>query len=285
MQIIGRFGGAVIALSAIALSGCSGMTEADTSKVDASCEPRHDFGTLKDGVLTVSTYTYAPATIVDGDKLTGVEGELLDQIAEWECVTINVQEQAAAGVIAAVQANRADLAAGSWYRTQDRADVLNLTDPIYTDSMVFSSAGGTVGTVDQLEGLTVGTFEGNLWNEDLEALLGTSLKVYPTEQATFQDLKNGRVDVAVDGAGGTTNMLTQMGTDEFQPATPPADDRIQATIHPGQIGWPVTKSNTELVDALNADIAELRESGRVAELLKKYGYPDSAGTVGEPDLL
>ncbi|HEX6501302.1 MAG TPA: transporter substrate-binding domain-containing protein [Micromonosporaceae bacterium] len=270
-------------LASVALSGCS--TGTGTGTVAADCTPRHSFHTLTKGTLTVSTYTYAPATIVKGGDLGGVEGGLLKQIAQWECVRLKILEQAPAGVIPAVQSGRADLAAGSWYRTQKRADVLNLTDPIYTDNMVFVSKDGAIGTVDDLKGKRVGTFEGNLWNADLQALLGDALKIYAGESETFRDLKAGRIDVAVDGAGGSTNMIKLLGLTGYQMATPPADPAVKATTNPGQIGWPNTKSNTALNAALNDDIAQLRSSGEVARLLKQYGYPDSAATVGPPSLL
>ena len=276
----------VVVTAALLLAGVSACSsDSNGSAVSSNCKPRHTFSTLSKGKLTVSTYTYAPATIVKGSKLEGVEGELLNTIASWECLSLRVTEQAPAGVIPAVQAGRADLAAGSWYRTQKRAEVLNLTDPIYTDSMVFVSRDGAVKTVQQLRDKHVGTFEGNLWNEDLQALLGDRLKIYATETAVFQDLRAGRIDVAVDGAGGSVNMLKVVGLKGFAMATPPPDPAVKATSHPGQIGWPNTKSNTALDAALNADIKQLRASGEVARLLKKYGYPDSAATVGPPSLL
>lgn len=266
-----------------AVTACS--NDSGSGSVPRDCKPRHSFPTLSKGTLTVSTYTYAPATIVKGGKLGGVEGGLLDKIAQWECLSLKIVEQAPAGVIPAVQSGRADLAAGSWYRTQKRAQVLNLTDPIYTDSMVFVSKDGAIKTVDDLNSKQVGTFEGNLWNEDLQALLGDRLKIYAGESATFQDLKAGRIDVAVDGAGGSTNMVKVMGLDGYKIETPPANPAVKATSNPGQIGWPNPKSNAELNKALNDDIAELRASGEVAKLLKEYGYPESAATVGAPRLL
>lgn len=274
---------AAITLSSLVLPACS--SDPDAGAVPAGCRPRHTFPTLTKGTLTVSTYTYAPATIVKGDRLEGVEGGLLKQVARWECLKLKIVEQAPAGVIPAVQSGRADLAAGSWYRTRKRAEVLNLTDPIYTDAMTLVSKNGVVRTVEDLRTRRVGTFEGNLWNEDLQALLGSRLKVYASEPATFQDLRAGRIDVAVDGAGGATNMVKVMGLRDCRVQTPPPHPAVKATSHPGQIGWPNTKSNTGLDKALNEDIARLRASGEVARLLKENGYPDSAAQVGPPSLL
>ena len=267
-----------------AVPACS-SSGSSSSAVPANCTPRHHVQTLSKGRLTVSTYTYAPATIVKGGDLQGVEGGLLKKVARWECLELRIVEQAPAGVIPAVQAKRADLAAGSWYRTKKRAAVLNLTDPIYTDSMVLVSKGGAVTSVQDLKGKKVGTFEGNLWNEDLQKLLGNRLKVYAGETETFQDLRIGRIDVAIDGAGGTVNMLKVQHLDGYRMVTPPPDPAVEATSHAGQICWPNTKSNTALNAALNDDIQQLRKSGDIARLLKQYGYPSSAAQVSAPSLL
>jgi polar amino acid transport system substrate-binding protein len=271
------------ALLCLALPGCS--SSSSSSAVPSNCKPRHTFRTLTKGELTVSTYTYAPATIVKDGDLQGVEGGLLKKVARWECLSLKVVEQAPAGVIPAVQARRADIAAGSWYRTKKRAAVLNLTEPIYTDAMVLVSKDGSVKTVQDLRDKSVGTFEGNLWNDDLQKLLGNRLKIYATENATFQDLKVGRIDVAVDGAGGSVNMVKVFGLSGYRTVTPPADADVAATSHAGQICWPNAKSNSALDAALNDDIRQLRQDGDIARLLKQYGYPPSAASVGAPSLL
>lgn len=264
------------------LSACGGSTG---STVAEDCKPEHTFPTLEEGVLTVSSYTYAPATIVEGDQLGGLEGELLREVAKMECLELKLVEQAAAGVIPAVQSGRADLAAGDWYRTKERAKVLNLTNPIYEDAMVFVSEGGAASTVEQLIGKAVGTFEGNLWNPDVEKLLGGKLKIFPTEAALFQDLATGRLDVGIDGSAGATNMLEVTGNPKLKMQVPAPDERVEASVAPGQAGWPHTKGNDAMTKALNADIEHLRKTGVIARVLKEYGLPEAAAEVGEPHLL
>ncbi|MEO3825807.1 transporter substrate-binding domain-containing protein [Actinomadura sp. B10D3] len=276
-------GGGLLAAVVLAttVSGCG----AGSGSVPSDCKAKHQFETLEKGFLTVSSYTYSPATIVRGDTLEGVEGELLREVAKLECLEIKLIEQAAAGVIPAVQAGRADLAAGDWYRTRERAKALNLTDPLYSDAMVLVSEGGTVATVDNVVGKKVGTFEGNLWNEDMKKLLGGNLKVFPTEAAMFQDLAAGRLQVAIDGAAGATNMIKTTRKENLKMRVPPADPRVAATSSPGQAGWPHRKGNDAMTKALNEDIASLRQEGVIARALKKYGLPESSADVGKPNLL
>lgn len=275
---------AVAALT-LAAAGCGSDDNSSDSSVAANCKPKHQFSTLKEGTLTVSSYSYPPATIVDGSDLGGIEGEMLDKIAQEECVTIDVTEQAAPGVVTAVQSGRADIAAGDWYRTKDRAKVLNLTDPLYTDQIVFVSPGGEVKTVDDLMGKQVGSTEGNLFNEDVEKLLGGDFHTYQTTLEAYQDMANGRLDAVIDGAMGATDSLKKVGNDELQMEVPPPDPRVGATLQSGQAAWPVTKGNDALTQALNEDIAAMRASGEIARLLQENGLPASAAQVGKPVLL
>jgi polar amino acid transport system substrate-binding protein len=275
----------VVAALSVAAAGCGSDNDDSGSSVAANCKPKHHFTTLKDGTLTVSSYSYPPSTVVEGSDLTGIEGEMLDKISQMECVNIDVTEQAAPGVVTAVQSGRADMAAGDWYRTKDRAKVLNLTDPLYNDQIVFVSQNGDVKSVDDLIGKRVGSTEGNLFNEDVEKLIGDDFHSYQTTLEAYQDLANGRLDVVIDGAAGATDSLKKIGNDELQMAVPPPDPRVGATIQPGQAGWPVTKGNDALTQALNADIAEMRKSGEITRLLQEAGLPPEAAQVGKPVLL
>jgi polar amino acid transport system substrate-binding protein len=225
------------------------------------------------------------ATIVQGSDLGGVEGTLLHKFASEECLQFKLLNQAGTGVIPAVQSGRADLAAGDWYRTKDRAKVLNLSAPIYLDKIVLVSRGGKIKTVQDLIGKRAGSTEGNLFNEDVEKLLGGHFRTYQTTLDAYQDLANGRLDVVIDGAAGATNSLKKINNPDFKMVAPPADSRVGATTAPGQAGWPVSKDNPGLVQALNDHITQFRQSGLLAQLLTKYGFPQEAGDVGKPHLL
>ena len=275
----------VAAAITVVAAGCGSDDDDSDSSVAANCTPKHQFTTLKQGTLTVSSYSYPPATVVEGSDLGGVEGEMLDKVSQMECVEIEVSEQAAPGVVTAVQSGRADIAAGDWYRTQDRAKVLNLTDPLYTDRIVFTSRGGEVKSVDDLIGKQVGSTEGNLFNEDVQKLVGDDFHTYQTTLEAYQDLANGRLDVVIDGAMGATDSLKKIGNDELEFVIPPPDPRVGATQQPGQAAWPVTQGNDALTQALNEDIAQLRSSGEIQRLLEEAGLPPSAAEVGKPILL
>lgn len=256
-----------------------------TGAVAKSCTPKHQFKTIESGVLTVSAYSYPPSTIVEGNQLKGLEGDLLAKVAANECLKLKVLRQAGEGVIPAVQSKRADLAAGGWYRTKARTKLVNLSAPIFADQIVLVSKGGKIATVDDMVGKRVGSTQGNLFNEDVEKLLGDDFKTYQTTLDAYQDLGNGRLDAVMDGGSGAIESIKKLPGADFKVVAPPPDARVQATEHPGQINWPGTKGNDALTQAIDDNIAELRQQGEIKRLLDQYGFPAESADVGEPSLL
>ncbi|NQD87794.1 amino acid ABC transporter substrate-binding protein [Paenarthrobacter sp. CM16] len=274
---------AVAAGLALSMSACGGDSSADA--VSSSCTPKHTFTTITPGTLTVATYDFQPHVKIEGDKISGVEGDLLNEIAKRECLTVSVQSAGgAAAAVPSVQSGRADLAAGDWWRTTARSKVVELSSPVYLDQGAIVSKSGYK-TIAELDGKKVGSVVGNLWNDQFKQLYADSFSVYQDPEAAFSDLAAGRIDAVVDSVGATTARFQTNPVDGAQIVPLEADTRIPVSAHPGQLNWPTSKNNADLTNALNANIEELRKEGIIAETLKKYGMDPSAAEVGEPDLL
>jgi polar amino acid transport system substrate-binding protein len=273
---------AAVAGLALVLSGCS--TAAGAS-VDPSCTPKHDFKTVTAGTLTVAAYDFAPHLKIEGNQIAGVEGELLNEIAKRECLTVTLQASGGAGAaIPSVQAGRADLAASDWWRTKARAKVVALSNPVYLDQGALVSVAGYK-TVAELDGKKIGSVAGNLWNDEVTQVFGDKFSVYQDPEAVFNDLAAGRIDAVIDSVGATTARFEANPIKDAQIVPLQPDARIPVTAHPGQLNWPTKLDNTELTKAINDNIEDLRKDGTIAELLKKYGMDASAADVGEPGML
>lgn len=259
------------------LGGCAKPVA--SGQVARGCEPVHEFDTVQDGTLTVTTFDLPPFTQVKGHELAGVDGDILYAIAERECLTVTVVPQATAANIPTVKVGRADLTAAAWYRTAERAKVVGLSDPLYTDQMGIISKQG-ISAVPDLKGRKVGTVDGYLWVEDLQDYLGSDLKIYSTTLNMYQDLAAGRLDVGVDSFGSGEYNAKDMEVEVARPL-----DAVAASLQGAQIAYPVNADNTAMLKAFNEDIAELHESGEIARILERNGLDRSAGDVGEPELI
>jgi polar amino acid transport system substrate-binding protein len=265
-------------------SSSSSSSSASTGASAGSCHPAHQVHTLSAGTLSVAVYSYPPYGYQSGDKLAGVDGGIIDQIAAMECLKVKPVPGAAAAMIPDVQTGRADTAMGDWYRTVPRSKIVLLGAPVYKDQMVLVSKSG-VSTISQLKGMTVGSVLGFLWDADLTKLLGSSMKLYPTDQAAYADLKAGRIQVAVDTPGAAIFELKTEAMTGYKYPVVASDPRVAATVNPGQANYPVSKNNPGLYSAMAADIATLRTNGTIAKLLVANGFPASAANPGPPAML
>ncbi len=248
------------------------------------CKPAHQFPTVSPGALTVGGYELPPYISVKDGKFSGIDADIVNEIAAMECLKINVVSLDPSAVVQAVLSGKADLAVGSWYRTVARAKVLGLSAPLYLDQMAAISKDG-IKTVSGLEGKKLGNIQGFLWYDETQKLFGDNATSYPNSVTMAQDLQAGRIDVGLDSYVVATEAQKKGGYQGFKIAVIESDDRIGATKQPGQSGFPYTKNNAALGAALDADIEKLHADGKIKEILKSHGLDPSAADTGAPRLV
>src|ERR1044072_5038091 len=79
-----------------------------------------DLDPLEPGVLTVAVQPYAPYTTLTGDKLTGLDSDILNAVAKKLGLTIRAQNTDFAGMLASVQSHRVDITIGGVAWTTER---------------------------------------------------------------------------------------------------------------------------------------------------------------------
>lgn len=268
----------VSAGAALLMTACGG----EAPRATGDCTPRHQFDTITEGTLTVGVFDLPPYSTTTGpDGMGGVDAEIVREIAKRECLTITAQAGNTPSLIPGVQQGRLDLAIGDWYRTEARAKIVNLSDPLYLDEMGIISATG-VTTVAEMEGKKVGTVDGYLWVSDLQKVLGENLALYPSSVDMNQDFKAGRIEIGVDSYGSA--LQTFRGTETKVEVAKP-DDRVAASKEAAQATFPMTKDNTAMLTAFNENIAELHADGTIARILEAHGLPASAAETGPPRLI
>ena len=245
------------------------------------CKPAHKIdSTVTAGKLTVAIYEYPPFAVT-APELGGVDGEIVKGIAKAECLALVPIVIDPAATIQYVISGKADIAAGDWYRTAKRAEVLGLSYPTYLDQMGIYSKQG-VSKVADLVGKQVGTVSGFLWVAELQKLLGTNLRLYPNPVALAQDLQAGRVDIGVDSYGTGAYAQKKGGYPGIMIKVAEPDERVQSSIQAAQANLLYTKGNASLGAAMDADIQEMHKNGAIAGFLQSFGLDPSGAEVGEP---
>jgi len=239
------------------------------------CTPKHAFKTLAAGKLTVALTNTAPYSLEKDRAIAGIDGDLVKRFARENCLEITYEIYTYPGAVSAVQARRADMAIGGFYRTAARAKVVTLSTPVYLDQLSVASAQG-YDTIDALLGKKVGTVEGYLWVQDMEKLF-PGAKTYPSPLNLAQDLHAGRIDAALDGFGAA--VIQNAGRDYKIHVLKP-DPRIDATMNPSQTGFLLDRRNADFINAMNRSLDAYRQDGSIAQALQAYGLDASAADVG-----
>lgn len=258
---------------------------ASTQVFAQDCKPQHEITTVNSGFLTVAAPTFPPfSSPISGSDLTGVDGEIVKEIAARECLKVKVEQVEYATAIPYVVSKRADVAIGNYYRTAERGKVVDMSAPLYIDQMgLFSKDGIT--KISELEGRRVGTVQGYLWVNDLKNIIGQNLRLYNNYVALYQDLEAGRIDVAIDGVGIGSAAQNSGALKNIQIKVVESDERVRASVAAPQAGLPLSKGNEQLLTALNDIVADLHTSGRLKEIVANFGLPETATDVGEARLV
>ncbi len=266
--------------SAFAIAALS-IALVSTANADV-CKAKHEFKTIKPGVLTV-TSAVVPPFVIRGDdgQASGVDIEVVRTFAADNCLKLEHVFTDSAAAIQYVASGRSDLSVGAWYRTSARAKVLGISDPIYLEQTAIYSRDGAT-EFNQLKDRKVGTVQGYLWVPELKKLYGSNLSLYPTAVALAQDLSTGRIQAAVNtySIGVETQRKGGMPADiQVKVASP--DPAVESSIEPAQASYLFAKTNSELGVALNGTIKKIHENGDLVKWLKNVGLEASAAETGE----
>lgn len=259
-----------------AVTSCG--TTGSASTVDPDCEPIAEVETLREGKLTVLVAEHPPFVSMQDDELTGIEGELINDIAADLCLELEATSTSFSAVIEGLQSGRADLSAGNWTVNDERRELFEVSHGVYTSGMGLVTQGEDWSTVDDLRDKALGTPQGYLWIDQLNNVYGKdNVRQYQTDVAVLDDVKAGRIEVGVVSLAANTWRLTQDQYSSLTMKEMEPTEEIPYTQEPPISVALIAKGNTALRDATNTVIKEYHDSGQLGQALEDAGLdPDTA---------
>jgi polar amino acid transport system substrate-binding protein len=238
-----------------------------------------DLDTIEPGVLTVAVQPYAPYTTLVGDELTGLDSEILEAVAKKLGLTVRAENTDFAGMLASVQSRRVDITIGGVAWTEERQKQGLFTDPpYYSPPAMAVRSGEKFRTIADLEGRQLGTVEGYVWVEAIQAVPGATLRAFPDANGVFDDLGAGRLDV------GFLDPLLVIAAEKERPElniqtqylTAPTADQVAehseyAYFQPYMTSFYLPKEAPKLEAAISKEIRAMYASGELTRLIEKYG--------------
>jgi polar amino acid transport system substrate-binding protein len=241
-----------------------------------------DLGLISEGTLAVCTDSpYQPVEFEEDGEFTGFDVDLMNAVAEGLGVEAEYQVTPFDAIQsgAALNARQCDVAASAMTITEERAENLGFTDPYFDAEqslLVTEANAGTYASLDALGGQRIGVqaaTTGQRYAEE-NAPEGAEIVEYPDSSALFQALQGGEIAAILQDFPVNAFFATQNDTVTVVEQYPTGE----------QYGFAAQVDNTGLVEAINEQLASLREDGTYdAIYMEWFGTaPDSASEAASP---
>jgi cystine transport system substrate-binding protein len=230
--------------------------------------------TVKPGSLTVAFNGDMPQTGFQNGRMIGLDGEIVQWIAESLGLKIEPALMEFSAEIASVQSGRVDLMHGSVGWNDKRAEVMLMTDPIYYfRQYATQKVGSNMCSFKDLAGKRIGAVTGVGTIPDIKKIKDVNLKLYDTTDAVIRDLRADRLDaIFVDPAAllyalksnPDWNIHPVPVCEEYSDEMP-----ILTSVRYSILG--MNKNNKALYDAVNAKVQEVWAGCLNKKIAAKYG--------------
>ena len=262
-----------LTVAALALTACGGSASTASSaasSVAASSEAAStsaaaaELTTVEAGKLTMATNAAFPPyeMTTDSGEFEGIDIETAQAIADKLGLELQIDDMDFDAALLAVQQGKSDMVMAGVTVTDERQNVMDFTDSYATGiQSIIVKEDSDIASVDDLAGKKIGTQRGTTGYLYCSDDFGDeNVVAYDNGLTAVQMLNNGQVDcVVIDNAPAK----------EFIAANPGLKLLDTAYVEESYaIG--VGKGNTELKDAINTALEELKADGTLQAIVDKY---------------
>jgi polar amino acid transport system substrate-binding protein len=225
-----------------------------------------DFTTVSDGKLTVCTdQPYKPFEFVEDGEYTGFDFELLRAIATNLDLELEGRDEAFDGIWLAPEAGKCDLVGSAMTITPERSEAALFSDPYFDANqslMVRAEDAETYPDLASLAGKTIGVQAGTTGESYATENTpeGAEIKAFDGGDALFPALVSGSIDAVLQDF--PVNLERANQGDQFLVVEEFTTDE--------QYGFATSKDNTALMDAINEQLAAVREDGTYDEIFDEW---------------
>lgn len=244
-------------------SSDAASSEAASSEAASETETA-ELSTVEPGKLIMSTNAAFPPyeMTTDSGEFEGIDIETAQAIADKLGLELQIDDMDFDAALLAVQQGKADMVMAGVTVTDERQNVMDFTDSYATGiQSIIVKEDSDIASVDDLAGKKIGTQRGTTGYLYCSDDFGDeNVVAYDNGLTAVQMLNNGQVDcVVIDNAPAK----------EFIAANPGLKLLDTAYVEESYaIG--IGKGNTELKDAINTALEELKADGTLQAIVDKY---------------
>lgn len=251
------------AASSEAVSSDAASSETASSEAASETETA-ELSTVEPGKLIMSTNAAFPPyeMTTDSGEFEGIDIETAQAIADKLGLELQIDDMDFDAALLAVQQGKADMVMAGVTVTDERQNVMDFTDSYATGiQSIIVKEDSDIASVDDLAGKKIGTQRGTTGYLYCSDDFGDeNVVAYDDGLTAVQMLNNGQVDcVVIDNAPAKEFVAANPGLKLLDTAYVEEDYAIG-----------VGKGNTELKDAINTALEELKADGTLQAIVDKY---------------
>lgn len=251
------------AASSEAVSSDAASSETASSEAASETETA-ELSTVEPGKLIMSTNAAFPPyeMTTDSGEFEGIDIETAQAIADKLGLELQIDDMDFDAALLAVQQGKSDMVMAGVTVTDERQNVMDFTDSYATGiQSIIVKEDSDIASVDDLAGKKIGTQRGTTGYLYCSDDFGDeNVVAYDDGLTAVQMLNNGQVDcVVIDNAPAKEFIAANPGLKLLDTAYVEEDYAIG-----------VGKGNTELKDAINTALEELKADGTLQAIVDKY---------------
>ncbi len=276
MAVLAACGQSTATPGATATSGSSAATaEPEATAAPGATGNGAPVADLKGRTLVIgSDTTYPPMEYVDDQKqIVGFDIDMMNEIGKLTNAKVQFQTFPNFDAIFAALANKEfDLVVSSVSITDERKKIIAFSDPYLSigQAITVAASNTTIKGVDDLKSAKLVGVQGGTTGEEAAKKAGVpeaQIKRYDTIDLAFQDLANGGVDAVVADGPPSVDYASK------------SDGKIKTVGEPfttEDYGIALQQGDTELLNAINAALKEMKANGTMQRLSEKWNLQNVA---------
>ena len=262
-----------LSVAALALTACGGSSASTASSVASSAASSEaastsaaagELTTVEAGKLTMATNAAFPPyeMTTDAGEFEGIDIETAQAIADKLGLELQIDDMDFDAALLSVQQGKADIVMAGVTVTDERKAVMDFSDSYATGiQSIIVPEGSDIASPDDLAGKKIGTQRGTTGYIYCSDDFGDdNVVAYDDGLTAVQALNNGQVDaVVIDNEPAKAYVESNPGLKILDTSYAEEDYAIG-----------MNKSNTALLEAVNAALEELKADGTLQAIVDKY---------------
>lgn len=215
------------------------------------------------GKLIMATNAeFPPYEYRENQEFVGIDVEIAQEIAKSIGKELQIEDMAFDSIIPALVSGKADIGVAGITVTEDKLLNVDFTDTYVqaSQAIIIKADNTEITGPDGLEGKTIGVQLGTTGDQFASGVKDAKVERYNKGFEAVQALAQGKIDAV-------------MIDDQVAKALAAESEAVKVLDEPfttEEYAIAVKKGNTELVEQINAALKELKDSGKLQEIVDKY---------------